>query len=186
MFNVYLGDCMVGRWMPHAFRDIVHIYPCIMQVGGKRVTTPCTGRTDGLIPVQIASWHILMIRSFTFEFSCMVYLRRSSSVSCSYMGKPDRPESESAATSLKHIVRRMMNYYLEPSILLREVSFDWSGKPCHCLINSNYRKSIVRHQPYWSLYCTGTGQGKVPMNNVRVSLYLPTSVRGISSRQKRL
>ena len=35
--------------MPHAFRDIVHIYSGIMQVGGKRVTAPCTGRADGLV-----------------------------------------------------------------------------------------------------------------------------------------
>ena len=31
-----------------------------------------------------ASWHILIIRSFTFEFSCMVYLRRNSSVSAPF------------------------------------------------------------------------------------------------------
>ena len=102
-----------------------------------------------------------------------------------YGEKPDRLESEVPPLRLTHIVKEGWWELLPRNRqhFFGKFSFGWSEKPCHLSDNSNYRKSIVRHQPYWS-HCTGTGQGKVPMNNVRVSHSLPTSVRGISSRQK--
>ena len=72
-----------------------------------------------------ASWQILITRSFTFEFSCMVYLRRNSSVSAPFniCGKTKPPRVGGAATSSNTYCKGGMigTITSEPSALLREV-----------------------------------------------------------------